>query len=211
MSGSASHPPSPACLSGRQVPRPSSLVPFFIIVILTFAAHSDAWAQAIHRDSTRHNGIDTTIQLREVPNFVFKNPKDGQEYASDIYNIRIVLPYVRIARHVYADVQSEKQSDTKKKYRHYRKDMEKEMREKFEKEVKDLTISQGKVLFKLLGRETGQNSYHIIKECKNGFSAWTYQIVAKHYTYDLKENYNPRKEWILELAIKYLGQEYDPN
>ena len=89
--------------------------------------------------------------------------------------------------------------------------MEKEMRDKFEKEVKDLTISQGKVLFKLLGRETGQNSYHIIKECKNGFSAWTYQIVAKHYTYDLKADYNARKEWILEMAIKYLGTEYDPN
>ena len=85
------------------------------------------------------------------------------------------------------------------------------MRETFEKQVKDLTISEGKVLFKLLGRETGQNSYHIIKECKNGFSAWTYQIVAKHYTYDLKQDYDPHREWILEMAIAYLGAEYDPN
>jgi hypothetical protein len=184
-----------------------------IIVILIFALCTDIWAQAtaaIYRDSAWRRSIDTTIQLREVLNFVFKNPKDGQEYANDIINIRIVLPYVRIARHIYADVLDQKQSDTKRQYRHYRKDMEKEMREKFEKEVKDLTISQGKVLFKLLGRETGQNSYHIIKECKNGFSAWTYQIVAKHYTYDLKQDYNPHREWILELAIRYLGAEYDP-
>jgi hypothetical protein len=112
---------------------------------------------------------------------------------------------------VYKEVQEQKLIDSKKQYRHYRKDREKEMREQFEKEVKDLTISQGKVLFKLLGRETGQNSYQIIKECKSGFSAWTYQIVAKHYTYDLKQNYDPRREWILELAIAYLGAEYDPN
>jgi len=85
------------------------------------------------------------------------------------------------------------------------------MRDQFEKQVKDLTISQGKVLFKLLGRETKQNPYHIIKECKNGFSAWTYQIVAKHYTYDLKEDYDPHREWILEMAIQYLGPEYNPN
>jgi hypothetical protein len=166
---------------------------------------------SVSNDTLRRKGIDTTITLREVPNYVFKNPKDGWEYARDIDNIRIVLPYVKIARHVYAEVQSQKEADTKRQYHHYRRDMEKEMREKFEKEVKDLTISQGKVLFKLLSRETGHNSYHIIKECKNGFSAWTYQIVAKHYTYDLKQDYDPHREWILEMAIKYLGAEYDPD
>ena len=185
-----------------------------IIVILLLAVYTDTSAQGAKpqsADTAKRHDIDTTIDLHEVYNFVFKNPKDGEEYANDITNIRIVLPYVRIARHIYADVLNQKQADTKRQYRHYRKDMEKEMRDKFEKEVKDLTLSQGKVLFKLLGRETGQNSYHIIKECKNGFSAWTYQIVAKHYTYDLKADYNARKEWILEMAIKYLGTEYDPN
>ena len=185
----------------------------FIIGILTFIWRSGAYAQtvaSISKDSLNRH-IDTTIVLRQYNNYVFKNPKDGQEYASDIYNIRVVLPYVRIARHLYAEVQEQKRSDTKKQYRHYRKDLEKEMRQKFEKEVKDLNISQGKVLFKLLGRETGQNSYEIIKECKNGFSAWTYQIVAKHYTYDLKQNYDPHREWILEMAIQYLGPEYNPN
>jgi hypothetical protein len=181
-----------------------------VIVILFFASYPDVWAQ-MRKDTIKHRDMDTTIVLHEVSNFVFKNPKDGQEYANDITNIRIVLPYVKIARHIYANALESKKKDTKKQYKHYRKDTEKEMRGKFEKELRDLTISQGKVLFKLLGRETGQNSYEIIKECKNGFSAWTYQIVAKHYSYDLKQDYDPRREWILELAIKYLGPEYDPN
>jgi len=186
---------------------------FFGIVLLIFV-----WQLSVHAQSTATTRkdslrtlVDTVIELRQYNNYVFKNPKDGQEYASDIYNIRIVLPYVRIARHLYAEVQEQKRADTKKQYRHYRKDLEKEMRQKFEKEVKDLTISQGKVLFKLLSRETGQNSYEIIKECKNGFSAWTYQIVARHYTYDLKQDYDPHREWILEMAIQYLGPEYNPN
>jgi len=185
-----------------------------VIGIMVFALHTCVSAQIIanaRKDSARRSAIDTTIVLHEVSNFVFKDPKDGQEYARDINNIRVVLPYVRIAKHLYADVKDRKQSDTKRQYRRYRKDLEKEMREKFEKEVKDLTISQGKVLFKLLGRETGQNSYQIIKECKNGFTAWTYQIVAKHYTYDLKQDYDPHREWILEMAIKYLGPEYNPD
>jgi hypothetical protein len=185
---------------------------FLLIAIVVFAAQS-VMAQvtaAIPGDTLRRRPIDTTIVFREISNFVFKNPKDGQEYANDINNIRIVLPYVKIARHVYKEVQEQKLADSKKQYRHYRKDLEKEMRETFEKQVKDLTISQGKVLFKLLGRETGRNSYYIIKECKNGFSAWTYQIVAKHYTYDLKQDYDAHREWILEMAISYLGGEYDP-
>ena len=185
-----------------------------IIILLIAMAAQAAMAQAvaaIPKDTVRKRAIDTTIVFKEVSNFVFKNPKDGREYANDINYIRTVLPYVKIAKHVYKEVQEQKLADSKKQYRHYRKDMEKEMRETFEKQVKDLTISEGKVLFKLLGRETGQNSYHIIKECKNGFSAWTYQIVAKHYTYDLKQDYDPHREWILEMAITYLGAEYDPN
>jgi len=185
-----------------------------IISLLAIALFSHAGAQAIasaRKDSVGYVVMDTTIMLHEAQKYIFKNAKDGREYANDIYNIRVVLPYVRIVRHVYAEVQDKKQADTKKQYRHYRKDLEKEMRGQFEKEVKDLTISQGKVLFKLLGRETKQNPYHIIKECKNGFSAWTYQIVAKHYTYDLKEDYDPHREWILEMAIQYLGSEYNPN
>ena len=174
-------------------------------------AQGQAMALAKVIDSLKRKSIDTTIMLKEVSNYVFKNPKDGYEYANDINNIRIVLPYLKIVKHVYAEVHEKKETDTRRQYRHYRKDLEKEMRERFEKEVKDLTISQGKVLFKLLGRETGRNAYDIIKECKNGFSAWTYQIVAKHYTYDLKQEYDPHREWILELAISYLGNEYNPN
>lgn len=179
------------------------------------AMQANVQAQAVAStkgiDSFKTKGIDTTITLREVSNYVFKNPKEGYEYANDINNIRIILPYLKMVKHVYAEVHEKKETDTRRQYRHYRKDLEKEMRERFEKEVKDLTISQGKVLFKLLGRETGRNPYDIIKECKNGFSAWTYQIVAKHYTYDLKQEYDPHREWILELAISYLGTEYNPN
>lgn len=185
---------------------------FILISVMVLSMYSAAWSQvlAAASDTLKRSHIDSTIVLPEVEKYVFRDPKVGREYANDIYNIRVVLPYVRIARHLYVEVQDQKQTDTKKQYRHYRKDLEKEMREKFEKEVKDLTISQGKVLFKLLGRETGQNPYQIIKECKNGFSAWTYQIVAKHYTYDLKQDYDPKREWILEMAIKYLGKEYNP-
>ena len=99
-------------------------------------------------------------------------------------------------------------SSTRREYRHYRKDLEKEMRTKFENELKDLTINQGEMLFKLINRETGNNCYGTLKELKGPFMAWFYQTVAHRWGYDLKENYDPKKERMIELIIKELGPAY---
>lgn len=163
-------------------------------------------------DSSLLVSIDTatyTIQLPEVPILSWRSKDEQMEYYKSLSRIRKVIPYVKIARALYHDLQEKKNDEKKKRYRAYRKDLEKEMREQFEKELKNLSIGQGQVLVKLINRETGNNCYDIIKEIKGGFSAWGWQIVAKHYDYDLKEKYDPQKEWILELAIKNLGKEYD--
>ena len=162
-------------------------------------------------DTAKVADFDTTIILPDVYNVKFKNPDDEMEYQKDISRIRVVLPYVKMAKRLYTDIKDKKETEKKRDYRHYRHDMEKELRGKFEKELRDMSINQGKVFVKLINRETGNNCYGIIKEVKGGFAAWTWQLVAKHYTYDLKEKYNPRKEWILEMAIRYLGPEYNPN
>ena len=162
-------------------------------------------------DSVSIPEFDTTIVLHDVYTVKFKNADDEMEYQKTISRIRVVLPYIKMAKRLYVDIKGKKETEKKRDYRHYRHDMEKELRGKFEKELRDLSINQGKVFVKLLNRETGNNCYGLIKEIKGGFAAWTWQLVAKHYTYDLKEKYNPRKEWILEMAINYLGPEYDPN
>jgi len=166
--------------------------------------------KSVETDSSKDiKPIDTTIYLKDVNYVTFKNPDDQMEFYKDLSRIRIVLPYVKMAKTLYGDVLSKKEDSKKKDYRHYRKDIEKEMRDKFEKELKNLTVGQGKVLVKLINRETGNNCYQLIKEVKSGFSAWTWQIVARHWDYDLKEKYDPNKERILELAIKAIGSEYD--
>jgi hypothetical protein len=190
------------------------MIRFIIFSVVMMFAVMSAEAQAISLpvpDSASLAKKDTTITLHQVNYVTFKNVDDQMEFYKDISRIRAVLPYVKMGKKLYIEVKDQKEADSKKEFRHYRKDIEKEMRGKFEKELKDLTISQGKVMVKLLNRETGNNCYHIIKDIKGGFSAWTWQIVARHYSYDLKEEYDPHKEWILELAIKSLGPEYDPN
>ena len=166
--------------------------------------------KGVENDSIGPN-MDTmvTVQLKDVNVFTFKNPDDQMEFYKNRTRILKVLPYVKIAMQLYDDLQVKKDNQKKREYRHYRKDLEKDMREKFEKELKNLNVGQGKVLVKLINRETGNNCYEIIKDVKGGFNAFTWQIVARHYDYNLKEQYNKDKERILEMAIKSLGPQYD--
>ena len=118
------------------------------------------------------------------------------------------MPYVKIASELYVELREKEDTSKRRDYRHYRKDLEKEMRTKFEKELKDLTKGQGEMLFKLINRETGNNCYKLIKEVKGPVPAWMAQMLAKHWGYDLKETYDPEKEKMIELIIKQLGPNY---
>lgn len=150
-----------------------------------------------------------TVKLQEVNVLYFKTPAEWDQYYRYKSRIIKVLPYVKIAKQLYTELEQEKESAKRREYKRYRKDVEKEMRDKFEKELKDLNIGQGEMLFKLINRETGNNSYTIIKEIKGGASAFFAQLLAKHWGYDLKEKYDPEKEKMIELIIKELGPQYN--
>lgn len=162
-------------------------------------------------DAGNFSATDTmpTVNLREVNVVSFKTAEEWMMYYKYKSRIEKVMPYVKIATQLYAELKAEKEADKRREYRHYRKDVEKEMRTKFEKELKDLSTGQGEMLFKLLNRETGNNAYYIIKEIKGGVTAWFYQLVGKHYGYDLKENYDPQKEKMIELIIRQMGPAYN--
>lgn len=69
---------------------------------------------------------------------------------------------------------------------------EKELKRDFADKVTNLSVYQGKVLMKLINRETGNNCYEIIKEYKGGFNAGFWQTVAFVFGSSLKQQYEPR-------------------
>jgi hypothetical protein len=164
-------------------------------------------------DAGSNFAADTTpsVTIRDVNIVSFKNAKDWETYYKYKSRIIKVMPYVKIAKEIYGELKDEKETVKRRQYKHYRKDVEQEMRGKFEKELKDLSTSQGEMLFKLLNRETGNNAYNLIKETKGSFAAWMYQIVAKKWGYDLKEKYDPEKEKMIEMIIRELGPAYNVN
>jgi Domain of unknown function (DUF4294) len=149
-----------------------------------------------------------TVNLREVQIVTFKTQEEWAQYYTYKARIEKVMPYVKIARELYVELREKEDTSRRRDYRHYRKDLEKEMRAKFEKELKDLTKGQGEMLFKLINRETGNNCYKLIKDVKGPIPAWMAQMLARHWGYDLKETYDPEKERMIELIIKQMGPNY---
>ena len=74
------------------------------------------------------------------------------------------------------------------------KELEKEIKRDYEGELTKLSFTQGRILIKLLDRETGSISYDIVKEFRGGFTAWFFQGIAKMFSYDLKAEYDAEGE-----------------
>jgi hypothetical protein len=105
--------------------------------------------------------------------------------------VYVTYPYARRAGAVMNDINAHlKFIPEKEQRKKYIKSREKELRKEFTDPLTNLSVYQGKVLMKLINRETGNNCYEIIKEYKCGFTARAYQTIAFFFGSNLKQAYN---------------------
>ena len=91
------------------------------------------------------------------------------------------------------------------------KSREKDLKREFADKLTNLSVYQGKVLMKLIYRETNNNCYNLIKEYKGGFSAGFWQTVAVIFGSNLKQNFDPRqdeRDQSIELIVKDVERMY---
>lgn len=137
---------------------------------------------------------------------IFKSPEARQKFNRLRYNVLKVLPYAKFARSRYSRLHEELElTENKKEQRKLVKACEKEIKDMFNKEIKNMTITQGEILIKLIDRETGNSSYELVKELKGGFRAFCYQSVAKVFGHNLKQKYDPAQERDIENIIQRSG------
>lgn len=104
--------------------------------------------------------------------------------------VYVTYPYARTAGYLMNDMNSKMSSMTSKKQRkEYIKSREKELKQQFADPLSNLSVYQGKILMKLINRQTGNNCYEIIKEYKGGVTARFYQTVAFFFGSSLKQDY----------------------
>ncbi|MCB0395991.1 MAG: DUF4294 domain-containing protein [Flavobacteriales bacterium] len=122
---------------------------------------------------------------------VFKNEKDYLRYKKLLRDVRKAYPYAKIAgekMRQYAVLLQEVEKDSKK--RKLMKQAEQELKDEFEGDIRKLTMTQGRILIKLIDRETGDTSYDIIKDLRGGFSAFCWQSLARLFGSNLKDRYD---------------------
>ncbi|PKP23537.1 MAG: DUF4294 domain-containing protein [Bacteroidetes bacterium HGW-Bacteroidetes-22] len=125
----------------------------------------------------------------------FKSPWDQKRYEKLVRNVQKVYPYARLAGlklREYESVLKAAPSDRERKK--IMKQAEKELTDKFGPELKKLNFSQGKILIKLIDRETGNSSYTLLQELRGKFTAFIWQQLARIFGYNLKINYDPLGE-----------------
>lgn len=81
---------------------------------------------------------------------------------------------------------------------------ENEMKRQFENDLRNMTVSEGMLLIKLIDRETGQSSYKLVQELKGKFSAFMWQSVARVFGHNLKDEYDAAGEdiWIENIVVQ---------
>jgi len=119
--------------------------------------------------------------------------------------VYVTYPYAKAAGTVINQINQELVGVTnKRKRKKIIKSHEKELKEKFSSKLRNLSVYQGKVLMKLINRETGNSCYEIIDEYKGDFSAVVYQGVAKIFGSSLKQSYDAARD---DRSIEILAQQ----
>ena len=151
------------------------------------------------------------VRLREVEIISLKIPKSkkGKRKLSKLVkNVKKAYPYARIAGiqlRKYEYMLTNAESD--KERRKLMKQAEREIKDKYGNELRELTFSQGIILIKLLDRETGETSYKLVQELRGNFTAFWYQAFARLWKFNLKTIYDPEGEdKQIETIIKMIDR-----
>jgi hypothetical protein len=152
------------------------------------------------------NGVKLPeIQIKEVT--IHARPtrarrSEYRQYEKLVSNIKKVYPYALIVRSKLSDVNEELKSIPNERDRKkYLKDVEKQVFSQYQHDIENMTISQGRLLIKLIDRETQNTSYTLIKDYRGKFSAVFWQGIARIFGTNLKDEYDPYGEDALIEAI----------
>ena len=143
--------------------------------------------------------INESIPM-ELVNVVGESKKSRNRYIRLERNVRKVYPYANKISELLVEYSSiidslEEYSGIIRyqKKREIFSKIEDELISKYGHSIKKLTKSQGRILIRLVDRETNRTSYKIIKDFRNIFSAGFWQITAKVFGHNLRSIYNPNK------------------
>ena len=193
-----------------------------LLVVIFIADKKITQAQTGVLDTLRtyavvYNG--DTIEAKTLYNFAVytRIANANMETRAKMTRLRnaiiVTFPYAMRSGLILNDINAKLEGVTDNSARKdYIKTREKELKKEFTDPLSNLSIYQGKVLMKLINRQTGNNCYDIIKEYKGGFTARFYQTVAFFFSTNLKQDYEPGgDDHEIEMILKEVCRTYGYN
>lgn len=137
-----------------------------------------------------------------------RSGKEWRRYYRLVWNFSKTYPYALVARTLIHQIDSTFTADElgRRKREKYVNKVQKELFNAFEQPMRNMTVTQGQLLMKLIDREVGKSSFSIIKDYKNGIAAGFWQGVAKLFGSDLKKHYDPAGA---DRQVEELVQKWD--
>ena len=128
------------------------------------------------------------------PHERFRNKAEEKYYWKTVRDIKKTLPYAKLISSTLLETYEYIDTyQTQKQKQAYLKRFEKELFDQYKPQMKKLTKNQGKLLIKLINRETNQSSYSILKAFLGTFRAGFWQTFSKFFGASLKAGYHPTK------------------
>ncbi len=202
---------------------------FILIVLVLLAADGAAFGQRIVRQNGREVGRNASARRvgyssRDISHYTverdaqgdtlgvviylngvycFSNPVDMSRHRKLVRDFRKVYPLAEVARRTMEGFEEQLLAlPTRREQRAFSKRTEKELVAQYTPTLKRMTVSQGRILVRLIDRETDQTSYEIVREFRGGFVAGFWQGVARIFGHNLKDEYDPaERDRVIEQCI----------
>jgi len=134
-------------------------------------------------------------EVRVIPFPKFRTRRQARRFSRYVRNVKKVYPYAKLTARLLNEMEQHMDSlTTEREKKAYVKQVEKSLRDQYSDVIWNMTFSQGKILIKLIDRETGMSSYEIIDKMKGAFNAGFWQAVARLFGSNLKAKFDPEGE-----------------
>ncbi|NBU71900.1 MAG: DUF4294 domain-containing protein [Bacteroidetes bacterium] len=137
----------------------------------------------------------------------FKSARDEKRFNKLYQNVRRVYPLAKEAGRRLTALEERLLTIPEAKHRAYTKALEDSLKKEYKKELMALTVTQGRILIKLVDRETSRSTYSIVKEFRGSFEAFMWQSLASLFGSNLKSTYDSEEDRDIEIIIKDIEAE----
>ncbi len=124
-------------------------------------------------------------------NRTFANKREERKWSRLKRDVAKVYPYSKVAGKKLKDYNDLMVGKSEKEQSRLLKKAEAELKKEFEGDIRNMTLNQGRILIKLIDRETGNTSYGLVKDLRGSFQAFFWQSLARVFKANLKSSYDP--------------------